>query len=131
MRLKTRHRQQLRTLYLPDITHPQIIPRHQRRTIARNRHTPYGDIFIRHQFMRTRIFTQVPYFHTARLVAADQLALIGVDDNVVDGGFVFVFTLNACRARVPYSDSVVLGACDEPFAPGGIGQGGDVAAVSV
>lgn len=65
--------------------------------------------------MRAFILTQVPYPHFSTAVACYQLALVGVDDNVIDGVIVIVVALDACRSRIPDLDGTVFGARDHPF----------------
>lgn len=68
--------------------------------------------------MRALVLSQVPDPHITAAIATDELALVRVDDNVVDreAAGVGVVPLHRCRARIPDLDRTVLGAGDEPFA---------------
>lgn len=62
------------------------------------------------------VFGQVPDAYATTAVAADNLALVGMNDNIVDGGAVVVAALNGGRSRVPNLDGTVLGARNHPLA---------------
>lgn len=95
--------------------------------------------------MRAGVLSQIPNLHAARLVAADQFALIGMYDHVVDGSIVDVITLHHGGSvvssgtasnrpgrdlpRVPHFDCAVLAARDYPLALRRVRQGGDVGGV--
>lgn len=76
--------------------------------------------------MGALVFAQIPDTNVATAVTRDQLALIWMNDNIVDGGHMgedvldgssmSVIPLNAARPRIPYLDRSVLGAGDHPFA---------------
>lgn len=66
--------------------------------------------------MRADAIAQVPDTHSARTIAANQLALVWMDHDVVDSGLVDVVSLQAAGARVPDLDRAVLGAGDHPAA---------------
>lgn len=99
--------------------------------------------------MRTSILRQIPYFDTPRLVAADQLALIWVNNDIIDRRIVLVLELDpstslpSAPARqavpssqprdllcIPYSDGRVLASCDYPFPLRRVCQRRDVPCVS-
>lgn len=62
------------------------------------------------------ILCQVPDAHATRPVAADDLALIRVDNDVVCGASVIVASLNRARACFPNLNRAIFGAGDHPFA---------------
>lgn len=66
--------------------------------------------------MRADALTQVPNADHASAITADQLALVGVDDDVVDSSFVRVVALEAAGTSVPHLDGAVLRASDHPLA---------------
>lgn len=66
--------------------------------------------------MATVISREVPDAHAARPIAANNLALVRVDDDVVDGAAVVVAALDSAGARLPNLDGAVLGARHHPLA---------------
>lgn len=66
--------------------------------------------------MRADTLTQVPNADYPSAITADQLALVGMDDDVVDCSFVRVVALEATSTSVPHLDGAVLGASDHPLA---------------
>lgn len=76
--------------------------------------------------MRALVLAQVPDTHVSSAVTADQLALVRVDDHVVDGHAVGVVALHAARARIPDLDGAIFGARHHPFALAMEGNAGDV-----
>lgn len=77
------------------------------------------------------ILGQVPDADAAPAVAADDLALVRVDDDVVGGGAVVVAPLYGAAARLPDLDGAVLGARHHPLALAVEGDAGDVARVAL
>ena len=77
------------------------------------------------------ILGQVPNADAAVAVAADDLALVGVDDNVVCGAAVIVAALDDAAARLPDLDRAVLGASDHPLPLTVKGDAGDVARMAL
>lgn len=65
--------------------------------------------------MRARILRQIPHADVARPVAADNLALVRVYDDVVGGTPMAVAALDRARPRLPDLDRAVLGARHHPF----------------
>ena len=103
--------------------------------------TGHRHVFFRDELMRTFILAQVPDAHVARAIAGNQLALVGMDDDIVDGrdvrkdvadgGAVGVVALDTAGARVPDLHGAVLGAGHHPFPLAVEGDAGDVVGVSV
>jgi hypothetical protein len=93
---------------------------------ARDGHVLLGD-----EVVRARVLGQVPDAHAAGAVAANDLALVGVDDDVVGGAAVVVAALYGAGARLPDLDGAVLGAGDHPLALAVEGDAGDVARVTL
>lgn len=81
--------------------------------------------------MRADVLGEVPNFDAALLVAADELALVRVDDDLVDGRLVVVVALDVARPRVPDLERVVLRRGDEPLALAVKCQRGDVGCVTL
>lgn len=61
-----------------------------------------GDVFLGDELVRAFVLAQVPDPHVAAPVTADELALVWVDDDVVDGVAVGVVPLHGGCACVPY-----------------------------
>lgn len=81
--------------------------------------------------MRAVIFRQVPHANAAVAVAADDFALVRVNDDVVGGAAVAVATLNLAGTRLPDLDGAVLRACDHPFSFAVKGDACDVPGVTL
>ena len=80
--------------------------------------------------MRTAISSKIPNLDRAGLIARDELSLIRMEGEIVDGGGMSVVALRRGGANVPDFDRSVFGARDEPFRFGVPGEGGDVAGVA-
>lgn len=65
--------------------------------------------------MRTAVLGQVPDSDTPTMITADDLALVWVDDNVVDWRVVVVAALNGAGASFPDFHGSVLRASNHPF----------------
>ena len=81
--------------------------------------------------MRALVLAQVPDADCTGAVAADKLALVRVDDDVIDGGTVVVVALDRAGPDVPDLDRAVLGARDHPLALAVEGDGGHVGRVTL
>lgn len=67
------------------------------------------------QLVRAAVFCEVPDLDAPLLVAADELALIRMDDDLVDGRLVVIVALNVTRPGIPDLERMVLGRGDEPL----------------
>ena len=65
--------------------------------------------------MRTIVFSQIPYPDTASAITTDDLALIGMDDYIVDRTAVGITSLDRTTASFPDLNCAILRACDHPF----------------
>ena len=81
--------------------------------------------------MGTVVFGQVPYPDASRAIAANNLALIRVYDNVVDGMTVIVASLDGSCSCLPDLDGAVLRARDHPLALAVKGNSCDIARVAL
>jgi hypothetical protein len=71
-----------------------VVPSNENRTIRSDRHWTHRDIRIRYQLVTHVVLRQIPDFDAPVLIAGDKLALVWVDDDVVDGGMVVVVALD-------------------------------------
>lgn len=81
--------------------------------------------------MGAAVLGEIPDPDAAGPVAADDLALVRVDDDVVRGAAVVVAALDGAAAGLPDLDGAVLGARDHPLALAVEGDAGDVARVAL
>jgi hypothetical protein len=81
--------------------------------------------------MATLILPQIPYPHIAPAVTANELPLIRMNHDIVDGHPVRVVPLDGALPCVPYLNRAVLGAGYHPFALAVEGDACDVARVAV
>lgn len=66
--------------------------------------------------MTTVVLGKIPDLDTACAVAADDLALIGVDDHIVGGAAVVIAALNSTGARLPDLHGAILRTGHHPLA---------------
>jgi hypothetical protein len=109
----------------------QVVAGTQQRAVARDGDARDAHVFFRDELVRALVLAQVPDADGASAVTADELALVRVDDDVIDGGAVVVVALNGAGADVPYLDGAVLGACNHPLALAMESDGSDVGRVAL
>lgn len=88
-------------------------------------------ILLRNKLVRAVILRQVPDTNVSSAIAADDLALVWVDDDVVDGGAVVIASLDGTAASLPDLDGAILGTCDHPFALAVESDAGYIACVAL
>lgn len=93
-----------------------VIGSAKQRPIRSNRDARDAHVLLGDQLMATVISREIPHAHAARAIAANNLALVRVDDDVVDGATVVVAALDGAAARLPNLDGAVLGARHHPLA---------------
>jgi hypothetical protein len=108
-----------------------VVTRAQHGAVAGDGDRCHRDVILGDELVATLVLTQIPHAHGARAVAADQLALVWVYDNVVDGTAVVVVSLHAATPRVPDLDCAVLGRCNHPLALAVEGNARDIAGVAL
>ena len=81
--------------------------------------------------MSTLVLAQVPDTDVPPSVAADQLPLVWVDDDIVDRNSMRVVALDTGGTSIPDLDRAVFGARDHPFALTVEGHAGDVSGVAL
>jgi hypothetical protein len=77
------------------------------------------------------ILSKVPDTNTSATVTANDLALVGVNHDIVDWAAVRVASLNSTSTSLPDLDSAILGACNHPLALTMECDTGDVAGVAL
>lgn len=91
----------------------------------------HGHVLLGDELVGAAVLGEVPDPDAAGAVAADDLALVGVYDDVVGGAAVVVAALDGAAAGLPDLDGAVLGARDHPLALAVEGDAGDVARVAL
>ena len=86
------------------------------RPITRNGNTRNRYVFFRNKLMGAVVFRKIPYSNTSTFVAADNLALVWMNDYVVYSRAMRVASLNCATSSLPYFDSPILRTCNHPFA---------------
>jgi hypothetical protein len=71
-----------------------VVARTHHAAITSNRNTSHAHIVLRDELVRTLILSQVPDSYVATTVAADEFALVWMDNHIVDGNTVGVVTLD-------------------------------------
>lgn len=66
--------------------------------------------------MRAVVLCQIPYAHTSSTITADDLALVGVDNNIIDRRAMGIASLNRTTSCLPDLHRAIFRACDHPFA---------------
>jgi hypothetical protein len=92
-----------------------IVPSAQHTPVARNRHTSHTNIILRNQLMTALILAQVPNPHIASAIATNQLSLIGMNNDIVDGHAVHVVPLHTASPCIPYLHRAVFRRRNHPF----------------
>lgn len=77
--------------------------------------TRHRDLLFGDELVCAGILGQVPEPDAAAAVAADDLALVRVDHNIIYGRAVVVAPLDGAAPRLPDLDGAILGACHHPF----------------
>ena len=102
----------------------------KQRSITGNTDTENRSVLLRYQLMSTYTLTQVPDTDHTGVVATDELALVGMDDHIVDCSTVNIIPLQATCASIPNLHSSILGASDHPFSLAVECHAGDVVRVT-
>lgn len=75
--------------------------------------------------------TKIPHAHHTSLISTDELALVRVNDHIVDGSPVHVISLQTTCACIPDLDSAIFRAGDHPLAFAMERDTGDVVGVAL
>lgn len=81
--------------------------------------------------MRAAVLGQVPDSDTSAVITADDLALVWVDNHVVDWRVVVVAALNGASASFPDFHGAILGAGHHPFSLAVECNAGDVVGMAL
>lgn len=85
------------------------------RSIARNRNTRNRYVFFGDQLVRAIILCQVPNSNTPTLVAANDFALVWVNDYIIDRCSMGITALHSATPSLPDFDCAILRACTHPL----------------
>jgi len=107
-----------------------VVPSAEKGSVTRYGHTSHGDIVFRDELVSTLVLAQVPDTNVPSTVTADKLALVRMNDDIVDRNSVGVVALNAGGASIPDLDRAIFGASNHPFPLAVEGYAGDVAGVT-
>lgn len=115
----------------PDEDVAIVVGRAQQGTVSRHCDTRHAHILLRNQLMTAIVLGQIPDLDTTRAVAADDLALVRVDDHIVGGAAMVVAALNGAGTCFPDLDSAILRTSHHPLALAMERDAGDVAGVAL
>lgn len=108
-----------------------IIPGAKHRSVASNSHARHGNVVLWDKLVGALILSQIPDTHITSAVAADEFALVWVDDDVIYRYAMAVISLDASGAGVPNFDGAILRARDHPFALTVKCHAGDITGMSI
>ena len=103
----------------------------KQRSVASHGDARDGDVLLGDELVGAVILSEIPDADTAATVAADNLALVGMDDDVVGGAAVVVAALDGAATGLPDLDGAVLARGDHPLALAVESDAGDVAGVTL
>lgn len=92
-----------------------IIARTKHRTITSNGDACNRHVIFRDEMMCAFILSQIPYAKIPSTITTDEFALIGMDDDVIDGESMIVIPLHASRSSIPDLHRSILRARHHPF----------------
>ena len=93
----------------------RVIAGAQQSSIARHGYARHSNVFLRNELVTTLVLAEIPDPNISTTVTRNELALVGMDDHIVDGEAMRVVTLDATKTSIPDLDSAILRACDHPF----------------
>lgn len=96
------------------ITH-LLISSAKQRSVTGDANTENRSVLLRDQLMSTDALAQVPDTDHTGVVTTDELALVGMNDYIIDRSSVNVVPLQATSTSIPDLHSSILGAGDHPF----------------
>lgn len=92
-----------------------VVPGANHTTVAGNCDTSHADVVLGYQLVRALVLAQVPNPHVSSAITADQLALIRMNDHVVDGHSVRIVALHIATPGIPDLYGAVLARCNKPL----------------
>lgn len=81
--------------------------------------------------MSTLVLAEIPDPDISTTVTRDELALVGMDDHIVDRAAMRVVSLDAASTSIPDLDGAIFGACNHPFTFAMEGYARDVAGMTL
>jgi hypothetical protein len=85
------------------------------RTITCNCNTGDWCVLFGNQLVGAIVLSQVPNTNTSSTITANNLALVGMNDHIIDRAAVRVASLNGTTSSLPDLDKAILRARDHPF----------------
>jgi hypothetical protein len=92
-----------------------VVSRAHHATVRRHCYAGYANIVLWYELVRTFVLAKIPYAHITPAVTADKLALIGVDDHIVDGNTMGIVPLHIPAPRIPDLDGPILRRSHQPL----------------
>ena len=92
-----------------------IVSSAQHGAVTRHSDARDGDIILGNELVRALILAQVPDTNIASTVAADEFALVWMDDNIIDWYSVCIVPLYISAPSVPNFDCAILRRGYHPF----------------
>lgn len=83
--------------------------------IRRDCYAGYADVVLGNKLVRAFVLTQIPYAHISPTVTADKLALIGVDDHIVNRNTMGIVPLHIPAPRIPDLNGTILRRSHQPL----------------
>lgn len=84
-------------------------------TITSNTDTRNGDTFLGNKLVSAAAFGKIPNTDCSIGITANELSLVGMDDDIVDSSFVHVVALLTASAGIPDFDGPILRAGNHPL----------------
>lgn len=100
---------------VPDKNVALVVRSTEQRAIASYGDARDGDVLLWDKLVRAIVLGKIPNAHASVSIAADDLALVGVNHDIVGGASVRIASLDGTRTGLPDLDSAVLGASYHPL----------------
>lgn len=93
----------------------RVVAGAQQCSIARYGDARHSNVLLRNKLVSTLVLAEIPDSDISTTVTRNELALVGMDDHIVDRAAMRVVTLYAACASIPDLDSTIFRAGDHPF----------------
>jgi len=102
-------------LELPHVTMTLVVRSHHLRSCGRDAETSYRHLSFRDVFARASVFGEIPNSNGAVLKTADELCLVGMQNDGIYRRATVVISLTTGRPDVPQLDGAVFRTGEHPF----------------